>query len=92
MRAAELVLWNYKEYYGTKSYLVKRAFVVHLIKRLDNEGCRFLLMRSNGWMTMSDKQKHVKFTKKMINLNKPTTGRVKVKPSELAVKLNKQLD
>jgi hypothetical protein len=61
MRATELALLSYKEYCGTKSYLVKRAFAANLIKCLDLEGHRFLLKTSNGWMTMSDEETHHNF-------------------------------
>ena len=88
MRATELALLNYKEYSGTKSYLVKRALATKLIQRLDFEGRRFLLKTSNGWMTMSDEEAHRKFSKMMSNLNKEQGGRVKVKPAKSAVKLN----
>ena len=89
MRATELALLNYKEYCGTKSYLVKRAFAANLIKCLDLEGHRFLLKTSNGWMTMSDEETHHKFSIMMTNLNRANQGRVKVKPAKSAVKLNK---
>jgi len=89
MRATELALLNYKEYCGTKSYLVKRAFAANLIKCLDLEGHRFLLKTSNGWMTMSDEETHHKFSIMMTNLNRANRGRVKVKPAKSAVKLNK---
>ena len=90
MRATELALQYYKEYCVTKSYVVKRALVTNLIQRLVNEGHIFLMKRGNEWMTMSDDQTHVKFSKMMTNLNsnKEWAGRVKVKPA-MIVKLNK---
>ena len=90
MRAAELALLNYKEYCGTSSHLVKRAFAAKLIKRLDNEGRRFLRETSNGWMTMTDEQTLKKISVMMCTLNSGRGGRVKVKPAKSAVKLNKK--
>jgi hypothetical protein len=74
MRATNLALLYYKEYHGMKSRLAKTALVARLIKCLDNEGRRFLLKTSNGWMTMSDEQIHAKYTQKMANLNQPGQG------------------
>jgi hypothetical protein len=88
MRATELALSYYKEYCCTKSYLVKSALATKLIQRLVNEGRRFLMKTSNGWMTMSDELTHIKFSKMMTNLN-GRGGRVKEKPAKSAVKLNK---
>ena len=92
----ELALLNYKEYCGTQSNLVKRAFATKLIQHLIYEGHRFLTKRGNGWITMSDEQIHIKFSRMMGNQNYEKRGRVKVKPgggggdAGPAVKLNKK--
>ena len=67
IRVTELALLNYKEYCGTQSNLVKRAFATKLIQRLIYEGHRFLTKRGNGWITMSDEQTHFKFSRMMTN-------------------------
>jgi hypothetical protein len=92
MRATELALLNYKEYSGMNSRLEKRALAAKLIKHLDNEGRRFLIKTSNGWMTMSDEQTHFKFLRMMTALNKERGGHVKVKPAKSAVKYRKWND
>jgi hypothetical protein len=92
IRVTELALLNYKEYCGTQSHLVKRAFATKLIQRLIYEGHRFLTKRGNGWITMSDEQTHFKFSRMMTNLSNEKGGRVKVKltmSAESIVKLNK---
>jgi hypothetical protein len=90
MRAKELALLHYQEYCGTNLRTLKRMLVARLIKRLENEGRKFLLKTSDGWRTMSDKEKLIRYSKMISTLNRrQIDGRVKVKPKETVVKLNK---
>ena len=92
MRAKELALLHYQEYGGTNSRTLKRTLVVRLINLFENEGRKFLLKTSDGWRTMSDEEKLIKYSTMIKALNQQqTAGRVKVKPKETVVKINKQI-
>jgi hypothetical protein len=93
MSAKELALLHYQEYCETNSKTYKRTLVARLIKRLENEGRKFLLKTSDGgWRTMSDEEKLIKYSAIIKNLNnRQSAGRVKVKPKKTVVKINKQI-
>ena len=77
MSAKELALLHYQEYCGTNSRTLKRTLVA---RRLENEGRKFLQKTSDGWRTMSDEEKLIRYSAITKNLNRrQTAGRVKVK-------------
>jgi len=86
-RAKELALMHYQEYCGTNSRKFKRMLVARLIKCLENEGRKFLLKTNDGWRTMSEEEKLIKYSLVISNLNsRQAAGRVKVKPKETVKK------
>jgi hypothetical protein len=90
MSARELALLHYQEYSETNSRTFKSTLVASLIKRLENEGRKFLLKTKDGWRTMSYEEKHIRFSQMICNLNKrPNVERVKVKPKKPVVKKSK---
>jgi hypothetical protein len=46
------------------------------------------LNTKNGWMFMSDEDKHQKYSKMLQRLNRPTSTHQRVRPTELGVKKN----
>jgi hypothetical protein len=87
MSARELALLHYQEYSETNSRTFKSTLVARLIKRLEDEGRKFLLKtRDDGWRTMSYDEKHIRFSRMLCDLNRrPNVKRVKVKPKETVV-------
>ena len=91
MSARELALLHYKEYCETNLRTLKSTLVARLIKRLENEGHKILLKTRDGWRTMSDEEKIIRFSRMISNLNRrPNAGLVKVKPKETVVKISKK--
>ena len=91
MRAKELVLLHYQEYCGTNLRTLKRMLVARLIKRLENEGRKFVLKTNDGWRTMSEEEKLIRYSGMIRTLNqRQVAGRVKVKPKE-TVKKSKRI-
>jgi hypothetical protein len=90
--ARELALLHYQEYCETSSKTFKSTLVARLIKRLENEGRKFLLKTSDGWRTMSAEEKQIRISQMISDMNRrPNVERVKVKPKETVVNKRKRI-